>query len=101
MSQRNKPQNPTRQKYIVFFYDGWHIPEPDYIWVAEVDGKNPQDALETSLQQIIQTVREMLQLDEDDLSDYKIQEALYIVPSDYWMSYNEVYWHASLSAAAE
>ncbi len=98
MSQQTEPQT---TRYSVFFYDGWHIPEPDYIWVAEVDGQNPRDALEANLRQIVKTVREMLELDEDDISDYKIQEALYIVPGDYWMSYHDVYWRSSLSAAAE
>jgi hypothetical protein len=101
MSQQTEPRHAARQQYYVFYYDGWHIPQPDYVWIAEVEGKNPQDALETNMQQILKSAREILELAEDDLSDDRLQEALYIVPSDSWLSYREVYWRASLATSME
>jgi hypothetical protein len=101
MSQQTKSQDAVPQNYTIFFNDAWHIPEPAFYWVAEVQGMNPQEALDTNLLHLIQAVREILELDEDDLSDYKIEEALYIVPSKYWMSSYEMDWQARLSATAE
>ncbi|CAG0947091.1 hypothetical protein ANRL1_03659 [Anaerolineae bacterium] len=85
------------QKYFVFFFHEWQIPDQGYYWIAEVEGSSPKEALKTNLPFLIQSVREFL---ETDVVEYKVERNLYIVPADFWMSYSAAHWQASLSSPA-
>ncbi len=87
------------QNYYVFFKDEWHIPEPAYYFVDVVQGRNPNDALERNLPHLLGAVRKILDVGEAEVAEYKLEEALYIVPTDYWMSSREAYWQASLGSS--
>ncbi len=87
------------QSYYVFFNDEWHIPEPVYYFIDVVKGRNPRDALERSFPQLLGAVRKTLEIDEDEVAEYKLEEALYIVPTESWMSSREAYWQASLGSS--
>lgn len=82
------------QNYYVFFNDEWHIPEPAYYFIDVVKGRNPKDAIERNLPHLLGAVRKTLEIDEDAVAEYKLEEALYIVPTESWMSSREAYWQA-------
>jgi len=89
------------QKYFVFYFHEWQIPDPSYFWVDEVKGKNPQDALKRNLPRLLRLVRKVLDLNKDEGADYKFERSLYIVPAESWLSSGAVYWEASLSASVK
>ncbi len=66
--------------FEVLFYVGDHDP-PAYFLVGEAKGETPEEALSEHLPQLIATVREMFDLDED-ISDWKICETLYLLHPD-------------------
>jgi len=60
--------------FEVLFYVGDYDP-PAYFLVGEAEGETPEEALRANLPQLITTVREMFDL-EEDIPDWKIGETL-------------------------
>lgn len=83
-------------EYTVFFFSEWQIPDPGYYWVDNIRGNTPHEAFENNLPQLIQAVRKSCDLD-DTIDDDYIAEMLYVVRSDQWLSFREVYRQASFA----
>lgn len=88
------------QRYFVFYFHEWQIPDPSYFWIDEVKGKNPKDALKRNLPHLLRLVRKLLDLNKDEGANYKLERALYIVPSEYWLSARVAYWQQDLRISA-
>lgn len=67
--------------FEVLFYDGWSDP-PAYLPVDVVEGETVEGTLKKNLANIIAEVRKLLGIEESELSDEAICEALYLVPAD-------------------
>lgn len=67
--------------FEVLFYDAWSDP-PAYLLVEAVEGETAEEALKENLPEIITAVREVLDMNEEELPDEAICEMLYLVPAD-------------------
>ncbi len=66
--------------YAAVWYNGWVEPPGYFVLNINLKGDNPQEVLRDNLPQLTQLARETFFLDE--WSDNKIQETLYIFPSN-------------------
>jgi hypothetical protein len=64
--------------YEVVFFDGWGV-MPAYYLLDAVEGDTPEDALAANLERIMGQVRRRFGLDEDDVSEKRIQETIYVL----------------------
>jgi len=64
--------------YEVLFFDGWGG-IPAYYLIDEVEGETPEQALMVNLDRITGQVRERLSLSENDMTDEKILQGIYVV----------------------
>lgn len=99
MLQQTKTQEAVEQQlhdYMIFFEGEWQIP-PAFYWVAEVRGRTPDGAISANLEEIIRDARSSYPEIVDGLDDERIEEALCIVRSDYWMSRHKAAWQSMLS----
>ncbi len=64
----------------VVFYSG-DQPFPTYYLIDEIECENRQEELKNKLARIMQQVRRMFDIG-DDIPDFKIYEALYILQED-------------------
>ena len=69
------------------WYNGWDEP-PGYFLLDEAEGDTAEEALVQNVGRLTQQVREMFSL--DDWSDSKIQETLYVFPSDALISLRSI-----------
>ena len=69
-----------RKLHEVVFYSG-DQPFPAYYLIDEIECENRQGELRTKLARIMQRVRRMFDIG-DDIPDFKIYEALYVLQED-------------------
>ena len=69
-----------KKLHEVVFYSG-EEPFPTYYLIDTINCENIEEELRSKLARITQRVRRMLSI-EDDISDWKIHEALYVLPED-------------------
>ena len=69
-----------RKLHEVVFYSG-DQPFPAYYLIDETECENRQEELKNNLALITQRVRKMFDI-VDDIPDYKIHEALYVLHED-------------------
>lgn len=75
--------------YEVLFYDGWST-VPAYYLVGSVEGDTPEQSLEANIEQVTRQVRELLSLDDSDVSDDQIQETIYVLRENGLVSLQDV-----------
>lgn len=84
--------------YYVLFLHEWHFPEPVYYMVDLVEAETPWQVLQEHLPALAQKVRAWLEVDENDLDDDAIAEALIIIPTEAWMHASDIYRRATLKS---
>lgn len=75
--------------YEVLFYDGWST-IPAYYLVGSVEGDTPEQSLEANIEQVTRQVRELLSLNDSDVSDDQIQETIYVLRENGLVSLQDV-----------
>ncbi|MBC7263717.1 MAG: hypothetical protein H5T64_05085 [Chloroflexi bacterium] len=75
--------------YEVLFFDGWGT-MPAYYLLDGVEGDTPEQALSENLKRITQRVRRQFDLDEDEVSDEKIQGTIYVLRENGLVSVRDV-----------
>ena len=78
-------------QYNVFFLHEWQLPEPMYYFVDQVEASNPWEAIENHLPNLARRVREWMEVDKSELDDGTIEESLYVVRTEDWMSAGMAY----------
>jgi outer membrane lipopolysaccharide assembly protein LptE/RlpB len=71
------------------FYDGWST-VPAYYLVGSVQGDTPEQALEANIEQVTRQVRDLLSLNDSDVSDDQIQETIYVLRENALVSLQDV-----------
>ena len=89
------------QSHVILFLDEWHMPEPAYYLVDEVKGINPKDAIKRNRVHLLKRVRDILSVQKDEIAEYKIERALYVIPIEHWVSASEAYWQVDLATTVE
>lgn len=69
-----------RKLYEVVFYSG-DEPVPAYYVVDQIACENVEEELKNKLARLTQRIRDMFGI-EDDISNWKIHEALYVLQED-------------------
>ena len=75
--------------YEVLFFDGWGT-MPTYYLLDSVEGDTPEHALAATLERITQQIRRQFDLREDEVSDRKIQETIYVLRENGLVSVRDV-----------
>ncbi len=64
--------------YEAVFYNGWMEP-PGYFLITTASGNTPEQALSRNLARITSQVRKVFDLDQNDVSDSRLQETIYLL----------------------
>lgn len=70
-----------KQLYEVIFYSG-EQPLPAYYVIDQISCENIEEELKNKIVHFTQAVRKISNIGDDDISNHKIHEALYIIRED-------------------